>query len=870
MVVRISDPQVQPFEKDNCEAVRSFAPQCVVLLKNEQNMLPFDKAHRIALFGAGARQTVKGGTGSGDVNVRHFVTIEEGLEQDGVTVATKKWLDTFDEARNRSLRGYYEGIRQKEGGAQGLLAVSWMLNPPQFDYEIDVPGPDVTGTDTALYVIARSSGEGMDRTDIKGDIRLTDSETRDILALARLYPHFALVLNVGGMVDLSPIKDEVKSIVLLSQLGSATGQACADVILGRQAPSGHLAMTWAPLASYATTAHFGDPNNNDYREGVLVGYRDFDTNGKKVEWPFGWGLSYTTFSLSAGDTTLTKENGDSTISIPVHVANTGERAGREVVQAYVSQPEGSRGIVKPYQVLAGFAKSGPIEPDSSEDVTVSFPLSRLASYDAKASQWVLEAGRSIVRVGDSSRSTHVAAVLEVGQDMVVEQDHAVGGASGFEDAAPSGSPIAYEGEDREIADAPVLEVPSDAIVTRTVRYSEAPGEIPSGHPVSFRRVLDGSRTLEEFVGGLSDEQLARLAVGRYRQTPKAQIVGDAGFQIAGTAGETSAALRGLAVPSLTEADGPAGLRLARSYYLAPDRHEVGLTASLAGSNLDLMFTADEQHRFHLDIKPQAPQGAKVYWQNCTAIPIGTALAQAWDPDVARQAADIVGGEMERFGIDLWLAPAMNIQRSPLCGRNFEYYSEDPLLAGLTAAGIVDGVQQHPGCGVTLKHFVANNQETNRLHENNRISERALREIYLRGFEIAVKSASPMCVMTSYNLVNGVHTDNRHDLVTEVLRDEWGFTGFVMTDWYATGDAQLSTAVLGKDTQWPFASAAGCVKAGNDVTMPGAQVDVDNILDALHDPSHQYALTRGNLQACALHELGVIRDLVRAKNSARKL
>ena len=862
MVARISDPAIQPFEKDDLEAVRSLAPQCVVLLKNDGGILPLEGATKIALFGSGARQTIKGGSGSGDVNVRHFVTIEEGLEQAGVEITTKDWLDQFDRAREAGLRSYYQGLRKDYGGAKGLLSAAWMLNPPQFDYEIGLPTPDVTGTDTAVYVVSRSSGEGMDRKDIKGDLRLTDSEVRDIRALSQFYRRFVLVLNVGGLVDLSPVADSVASILLLSQLGSATGEACADVLLGKQDPSGRLAMTWAAPKDYRASRNFGNADDNEYREGIFVGYRGFDTAGTRVDWPFGFGLSYTSFAMTAGTMSLTRSNGDAIVSLPVHVQNTGKRSGRQVAQVYVSQPQGTRGLSKPYQVLAGFAKTRELQAGSAEDLTVSFPLSRLASYDAKTSQWVLEAGRYVVRLGDSSRSTHVAAVLDVSSDLVTEQDHAIGGDCGFEDETPAGTPITYDGEADEIANAAVLDVPDDAIVTRRVRYSAEPGEIPSGHPVSFRRVLDGSRTLEEFVGGLSDEQLARVVIGRTNDGDPS-VIGAASYQVAGAAGETTDALQGLAVPPLTESDGPAGLRLARQYAMIDRKHAISLSRTLSLGNVDLMFTKDEQHRLGLDKKPDVPEGAKTYWQNCAAIPIGTALAQAFDPDVARQAADIVGIEMERFGVDIWLAPAMNIQRSPLSGRDFEYYSEDPLVSGLTAAGIVEGVQSHPGRAVTLKHFAANSQETNRMHENNKISERALREIYLRGFEITVKSADPLCVMTSYNLINGVHANSRHDLVTEVLRDEWGFSGFVMTDWFTT----MSTPDDEKQA-WPSSSAAGCVKAGNDVTMPGADYDLREILDALHDPTHPFALTRADLQADALHVLGTLRDMKRAQAQTR--
>lgn len=822
-------------------------------------MLPFEGVQRIALFGSGARQSIKGGTGSGDVNVRHFVTVEEGLRQAGVEIATEDWLDAFDEERRQGLRGYYQDLRRTHGGTEGLMSLAWMLNPPQFDYDIPLPGREETGTDTAVYVVSRSSGEGLDRKDIKGDLRLTDSEVRDILALSKAYPRFALVLNVGGLVDLAPVKDHVPAILLLSQLGSATGEACADVLLGAANPSGHLAMTWAAPEDYQASRNFGDPEDNEYREGIFVGYRGFDTTDKQVYWPFGFGLSYTTFSLAPGTLALRHESGDSVLEAPVTVTNTGSRAGRQVAQVYVSQPQGTRGLDKAYQVLAGFAKTGEVEPGGTQDVTVRIPLSSLASYDPATSQWVLEAGRYVVRLGDSSRSTQAVAVLRVASDLVVEQDHTIGGDCGFTDEKPAASPIADPDEGKELAGAQTLDVPADAIATRMVRYSGEPSEIPAGKPVSFHAVLDGTHTIEEFVAGLSDKQLADLAIGRYEVGMDSRVVGNAGYQLSGAAGETTAALTDLGLPALTEADGPAGVRLTREYYLASPDHAVAISSAMTNGDYDLMFTKEEQHRFGLDAKPDLPEGATVYWQNCTAIPIGTALAQSFDPEVARTAGDIAGDDMERFGVDIWLAPAMNIQRSPLCGRNFEYYSEDPLLAGLIAAGVTEGVQAHPGRTVSLKHFAANNQETNRVHENNQISERALREIYLRGFEIAVRKASPLTIMTSYNLINGVHADNRHDLLTEVLRDEWGYTGFVMTDWWATRSDPADAK-----QKWPAASAAGCVKAGNDVTMPGGPYDEEDILSALRDPKHPYALTRAELQQNARRVLTVIRGILLAQ------
>lgn len=339
---------------------------------------------------------------------------------------------------------------------------------------------------------------------------------------------------------------------------------------------------------------------------------------------------------------------------------------------------------------------------------------------------------------------------------------------------------------------------------------------------------------------MTDEQLAYLCIGNYRDLPAdasvMEIIGNASSRMAGAAGETTGRLRDLGVPALTMPDGPAGLRLSTEYVLR-DGRAVSLVSSL---------NPDERQ----DIAPDET----VCYQYCVAIPIGTALAQAWNPEVPRLCGSLVGEEMELFGANLWLAPALNIHRNPMCGRNFEYYSEDPLVAGLTAAAVTKGVQAHPGCATTIKHFCCNNQETNRMHSNSILSERALREIYLRGFEICVRQAQPHCVMSSYNLLNGEHVNNRRCIQTRVLRDEWGFEGFVMTDW-------LTTAHLPDTAQkYGIASAAGCVRAGNDMIMPGLPTDFADIMDALARDDHPYHLTRAYLEQDALHILRVIEAL----------
>ena len=323
-------------------------------------------------------------------------------------------------------------------------------------------------------------------------------------------------------------------------------------------------------------------------------------------------------------------------------------------------------------------------------------------------------------------------------------------------------------------------------------------------------------------------------MGYYSETSGGGVIGDASTQVAGGAGETSHALVQRGVPSLVMADGPAGLRLERVYTLTARGEAHAAAADAAGTK---------------------------YYQYATAIPIGTALAQSWNETLVFDIGVLVGHEMERFGVQIWLAPALNIHRSPLCGRNFEYYSEDPLLSGRMGAALVRGVQSHPNCAAAIKHFACNNQETNRYTSNSVLRQRALREIYLKPFEICVREARPRTVMTAYNLVNGEHASSSVELLTYVLRDEWGFDGFVMSDWFVTG---IGTAPDEPAQSARYASAAGHVRAGNDVTMPGSVQDLREILAAVDNPTHAYPLTRADLQRSAMHLLAQVLALAPMK------
>ena len=845
--IRIESPEVQGFEKEHTAAVRRLAPECMVLLKND-GTLPLQGTGKLALYGSGARKTIKGGTGSGDVNVRHFVTAEEGLKNAGFELTTGSWLDGYDQVVAEARKDFFGGIR-KEAEAAGVTGPQMMMfamgrSCPEPEYELPLDGEG----DTAVYVLARNSGEGADRKPAAGDINLTATEIRDILALHAKYEKFVLVLNVGGMVDLKPVA-AVGTILLLGQLGSATGDALADVLLGKSYPSGKLTMTWAPIEDYASTEGFGDPNDTYYKEGIYVGYRYFDTIGYVPTYPFGYGMGYTIFTVEPKELAADAAK----VSVTATVTNTGAAAGKEVVQVYYSAPAGK--LDKPYQELAGYAKTKELAPGESQDVTVTFDTQSMASYCTECASYVMEAGTYYIRVGNSSRNTHIAGAVALDETKAVEKVKNICGDSGFEDLKPERNPITYEGEVEEKENAKTVEIKAADLVVKETVYQEVPAEIPAGPAVRWEEVTGGAKTLDAFVAGLSDEQLAYLCIGAYKDAEDLmEVIGNASTSVAGAAGETTHQLEKIGTPTLVMADGPAGLRLAPTYKVVDGKAKA--TSSSLPSDFMALMTSEELQAMAANApKPSEEElAAPTNYQYCVAIPIGTGIAQSWNDDLAKQLGDLVGVEMEMFGTHLWLAPAMNIYRSPLCGRNFEYYSEDPFLSGCIAADITNGVQVHEGCATTIKHYACNNQETNRYFSNSNVGERALREIYLKGFEICIKKSQPHFIMTSYNLINGEHACSTKDIQTFTLRDEWGFAGVVMTDWLVTG------GMGPKGEKWPCASCAGNVKAGNDITMPGIPSDKADILKALADESHPYALSRAELQLAAKRVLGMILKL----------
>lgn len=780
------------YEKEHIGLLRDSLAECTLFLR-QNGAFPLEAPGRIAAYGNGVRHTVKGGTGSGEVNSRYSVNVEQGLKGAGFTITTGRWLDAFDQVEQDAQKAFVKEIKERAKKKHTMAILEGMgavMPQPEYDLPLDGEG------DTAIYVLSRISGEGNDREPIPGDIRLTDSEAKTILALDAKYEKFMLVLNVGGVVDLTPVK-EVSNILVLSQLGVETGSVLADILLGRANPSGKLTTTWASWEDYCKEGEFGDINDTRYKEGIYVGYRYFDTVGKKPLFPFGYGLSYTSFDIAV---TGAAAEGD-TIRIKAAVSNTGARAGREVVQVYVSAPAGR--LDKPYQDLAAFAKTDLLEPGASQELTISFSLRDCASYDAQKESYVLEAGSYVVRVGDSSDHTQPAALVDLDGEAVVTKAGNCLGETDFEDWKPSGSETAAA---EELSDITRISVAAADIETVTVTY-------------------DQEREIDPRVKDLTVEELAYLNVGAFN--PKAgalSVIGNAATNVAGAAGETTGILKEKGFPVLVMSDGPAGLRLAKEFY-RDEKGAHGIGSSMVPESFLPFLPAPARFIMNLIGGSGKPKkGQKVEYQYATAIPIGTAIAQSFNLPLAESYGSIVGDEMERFGVHLWLAPALNIHRDIRCGRNFEYYSEDPLISGKTAAAITRGVQRHPGCGTTIKHYAANNQEKNRYCNNSIVSERAMREIYLKGFGICVRESQPHALMTSYNLLNGVHTSEHRGLIEDILRCEYGFKGIVMTDW-------IVDMAQDKQSLHRMPIAAEIAKAGGDLVMPGSKGDFDSIVKA---------------------------------------
>lgn len=833
--------EISASERAHMNYVRSVAGECTVLLENN-GALPLDAPCKVALYGNGARGTVKGGTGSGDVNSRFVVNVEQGLENAGFTITTKGWLDAQEQATKEEKAAYIRRLEER-AERENVMIISVILDEPFLPTAIAPLDADAVvqdEADTAIYVLARNSGEGADRWNHKGDYQLLDTERALLTQLGQHYKKVIVLLNIGGIINIASVCEieGIDAILLIGQAGNQTGNIVADVLLGKSVPSGKLTDTWAKnYEDYPSSAEFshnnGDISDEYYKDGVYVGYRYFDTFNVTPFYPFGYGKGYTEFAVRCVDVKADEQE----VKLVAEVKNVGlSYAGKEVVQVYVSVP--SDELEQPYQTLAGFAKSKLLQPQESDRVEITFPLTSLQSFDEQKCAYVLERGEYIVRMGTHSRNTSVVATLKLDETAVTKQvKHICPMDCDFERISAKGiAPYRYATEQEEKANAPVFQLCGAKLRTKTVVYADAPKpleQVQTDHVITLEDVKKGTYTVEQLVSQLTTEEMADLCVGTDRGIG-GSLIGASAKRVPGAAGDTSVKLAYRGVRDMLNADGPAGLRLTPHF-----RTDAEGTVLAGGEVFGDFYNP----------LPEKQEGQIDYYQYCTAVPVATALACSWNVDMIGAIGDIVGAEMSQFGVRVWLAPAMNIHRNPLCGRNFEYYSEDALLSGLCAAAMVNGVQKHPNTATCIKHYCANNQEDNRMFINVHMHERTLRDVYLRNFAIAIEQSKPITLMTSYNLLNGVHTANSYDLITCYAREENGFDGYVMTDWF-TSDPIVSREQSKPNPKYDSSSSAMCVYAGNDVQMPGAKARVDEILEGLENGT----LPLGSLQQCCVRIL----------------
>ncbi len=770
-------------EKRNLVVAYEAACESIVLLENDGALPIVNK--QVAMYGAGVTHTIKGGTGSGEVNERHSVTIYEGMKNAGFHITTEKWLEDFQ--------------KDYEAGAVAFQKSRWKVllkNPMGIMADfLGIDGRLITeedirksNTDTCIYVVSRQAGEGVDRRAEKGDYFLTENEYANIAKCAAAYKQFILVINGGSQIDMS-FAEEIKginAILFICQLGTAGGKAVADVLAGKCYPSGKLSDTWAktykdiPFADEFSYLN-GNLQDEFYKEGIYVGYRYFDTFEVAPRYPFGYGLGYTDFKMQVKQVAVA----GTSVSLKVLVSNVGETyAGKEVVEVYVSAP--SITMHKEYQSLAAFAKTKEIGPRQSEMMEVQFDLRKLASYREQDASYILEAGKYIVRVGNSSRNTVPAAVLLLEEKVVISK---------HENICPQVKPVeelirSNRIREEELADVETICVAPSAFQTVSYTY-----ETPA---------ICQDEQVQEFLRTFSREEMVEMVVGI------GMFGGDTRFTMPGSVGNTTSKFWDRGLVNVTLCDGPAGIRIQKRTALLQNGKLKAVDPAFSFLNALPGFVRKGMLA--------NPEKETVLYQYTTAFPVACALAQTWNTELLYKVGKAVHDEMKEYGCTYWLAPAMNIHRNPLCGRNFEYFSEDPYLTGAVATAIIQGVQCEEGYYVTIKHFACNNQEDNRKAVSSNVSERALREIYLRGFEMAVREGHAKAVMTSYNKVNNVYTPNSYDLCTKALRNEWGFDGVVMTDWFSTSKGSGDTAT--------------CMKAGNDLIMPGGKSYQKEILKGL--------------------------------------
>lgn len=778
---------------------REAAAEGAVLLKNEGHMLPIKKDETVSIFGRSQIEYYRSGTGSGGaVNVPYVKNILDGIKENNAFPVNEELVET-----------YKEWLKEHpfDNGGGGWAAEPWHQEEMEITDEIACRAAEKS--EKAIFLIGRTAGEDKDYEDTEGSYLLTKREKENLRIVTKYFNEVAVLLNVSNIIDMSWTKDaayqdHIKAILYIWQGGMEGANAVADLLSGRVTPSGKLTDTIAEkLSDYPAADHFGSKTENIYAEDIYVGYRYFETFApEKVMYEFGFGLSYTEFSMETVKAESTGNGKDAKIALSIRVKNTGAAAGKEAAQVYVSAPQGQLG--KPAKVLCGFAKTKLLAPGEEEVLELTIPVSRFASYDDSGvtghkSCYVLEEGLYEIYVGNSVRCTEKANVdgkggYEIASCVVTEELK--------EALAPTKEFLRLktgrQKEDGVFARA-YEKAPQQMVDLAERIKSRLPKELPQtgNKGITLQAVAEniknGSSVEEEldaFVAQFTNEELAVIVRGEGMSSPKVTPGTASAF------GGVSDSLHGYGIPIACASDGPSGIRM-----------ESGLKA--------------------------------------TQLPIGTLLACSFNIPMMEELYQMEGRELVGNEIDTLLGPGINIHRYPLNGRNFEYFSEDPLVTGQFAAAMTRGIRS-AGSSATVKHFAANNQETERHNVNSVVSERALREIYLKGFEIAVKEGNANSIMTSYNPVNGHWTASNYDLNTTILRGEWGYQGIVMTDWWA----KMNDVVNGGEADRRYTSFM--VRAQNDLYMVvnnnGAAINAvgDDTLEALEAGK----LTVGELQRCA--------------------
>ncbi len=769
--------RVLDFEKYTAKARQAVAEGQVLLL-NQNHVLPLPKGSHVAVFGRMQLHYYKSGTGSGGmVNVNKVTGILEALEESEDVQVYESLVDVYREWEKD--HPFDEGV--------GWGNEPWSQEEMELNEALVEEAAEKN--EYAIVILARTAGEDKDNKMLEGAYCLTSIEEDMLQKVRKSFAKMIVLLNTGNIMDMS-FMDQYRpdAVMYVWQGGMIGGFGTVDVLTGKVCPSGRLSDTIAAqMSDYPADPYFGGLEQNLYVEDIYVGYRYFESAAKsKVLYPFGFGLSYTTFSMEADGFSYAENQ----VSFVMKVTNTGSVAGKEVVQVYAKAPLGKLG--KPARVLIDFKKTKELMPGECETLTFAIPTSVFASYNEVSTAgmpvgWVLEAGEYTIYAGGNVRDAYAVGSFTLDELQIVEECRsALAPTTAFKRMKMTAAN--EHAEAAGVYEVAMEEVPLRVVSPEEKRNAELPEscEITGDRGIKLADVKAGKATLDEFVAQLTEEELASIVRGEGMGSPKVTAGTAAAF------GGVTKSLLEKGIPCGCCDDGPSGMRL--------------------------------------------DSGMKAF-----SLPNGTLLACTFNTQLNEELYAFTAVEMIKNRVDILLGPGMNIHRHPLNGRNFEYFSEDPLLTGKMAAAQVRGLKS-AGMTGSLKHFCGNNQETRRHTSNSIISERALREIYLRGFEIAVKEAKADAVMTTYGPVNGIWTSSNYDLVTDILRKQWGFEGVAMTDWWAyvcrEGDKPAKT------------DFATMVRAQNDLYMvcPDSEKNEhgDNTVESLHDGS----LTLGELQRCA--------------------